>query len=180
LTRDIIKVTKLDAARSQLRTAIELWFSEEDPISIHTLAFASHEIIHRLYRNAGNRDLMYDSSLIKEEFRADYARMLKGTAAFLKHASNEDNPNSTTELNTSINHTFLTMSVVALLRMKIEMHETELALNFWNIIHHPHWFAEYIQQGRIKADGLTDLKTIERRNFLQSFREAQNIKDMKK
>src|SRR5207245_10811773 len=33
-----ITVTKLDAARRQLRTAIRLWFEEGDPVSIHTLA----------------------------------------------------------------------------------------------------------------------------------------------
>ena len=35
--RATIVVTKLDAARRQLRTAIRLWFQEADPVSIHTL-----------------------------------------------------------------------------------------------------------------------------------------------
>ena len=35
-----LHVTKLDAARRQLETAITLWFHDGDPVSIHTLAAA--------------------------------------------------------------------------------------------------------------------------------------------
>jgi hypothetical protein len=49
----MMKVKKLDAARHQLRTAIELWFCDGDPISIPTLAFASYEIIHVASKTRG-------------------------------------------------------------------------------------------------------------------------------
>ena len=41
-----ISISKLDAACRQLDCAIELWFADGDPVSIHTLACASHQIIH--------------------------------------------------------------------------------------------------------------------------------------
>jgi hypothetical protein len=41
-----LRLTKLDVARRQLQTAITLWFTDGDPVSIHTLAFAAYEIIH--------------------------------------------------------------------------------------------------------------------------------------
>jgi len=41
-----IMISKLDAARRQLATAITLWFEDRDPVSIHTLVFAAYEIIH--------------------------------------------------------------------------------------------------------------------------------------
>jgi len=39
----MITVTKFSAARSQLETAILLWFNEADPVAIHTLAVAAQD-----------------------------------------------------------------------------------------------------------------------------------------
>jgi hypothetical protein len=43
---DFLAVTKQSAARSQLETAIRLWFYEGDPVAIHTLAVAAHDCLH--------------------------------------------------------------------------------------------------------------------------------------
>ena len=47
-----VNVTKLEVSRRQLHIAIELWFTGGDPTSIHTLAFASFEMIHALCRKS--------------------------------------------------------------------------------------------------------------------------------
>ncbi len=46
-------VTKLDAARRQLHTAIRLFFANEDMVSVHTLTRASHEILRTLLSAKG-------------------------------------------------------------------------------------------------------------------------------
>jgi hypothetical protein len=46
-----IKISKLDAARRQLDTAIRLYFMEGDPVSVHTLAAAAFEILKDLVRS---------------------------------------------------------------------------------------------------------------------------------
>src|SRR6266446_6563741 len=99
-----ITVTKLDAAKRQLRTAIELWFHDGDPVSIHALVYAAHEIIHRLFRQAGHTGLLFDldadSALPKgtdatpEELvvlRSEFPAFLKRNANFFKHAERETN-----------------------------------------------------------------------------------------
>jgi hypothetical protein len=43
-----IEISKLDAAKRQLKTAINLYFSYGDPVSIHTLASAAREILYDL------------------------------------------------------------------------------------------------------------------------------------
>jgi hypothetical protein len=48
-----ITLTKKSVATSQLKTAIELWFMEADPISIFVLAFNAHEILNALGANIG-------------------------------------------------------------------------------------------------------------------------------
>jgi len=44
----VITVTKASVARSQLETAIKLWFDEADLVSIHTLAVAAHDCYNAL------------------------------------------------------------------------------------------------------------------------------------
>ena len=41
-------VSKEGAAHAQLETAIWLWVTRDDPVSIHTLAASSNEILHAL------------------------------------------------------------------------------------------------------------------------------------
>ena len=67
--RTKITVTKLDAARRQLRTAIRLWFNDGDLVAIHTLAFAAYEIIHVVSKKR-NR--------IKNEYRSAWNKKIKG------------------------------------------------------------------------------------------------------
>src|SRR6267154_1678340 len=43
-----VLVTKPSAAKSQLETAIWLWFHEFDPVSIHALAVAAHDCFNAL------------------------------------------------------------------------------------------------------------------------------------
>ena len=53
---NIILISMLDAARRQLDTAIELWFRDSDPVSIHTLISVAYEILHDVNRARGNPD----------------------------------------------------------------------------------------------------------------------------
>lgn len=45
-TTPLITVSNESASVTQLETAIELWFTERDPISIYTLAWASLQLLH--------------------------------------------------------------------------------------------------------------------------------------
>src|SRR5205085_498930 len=49
----LILVSNESAAVSQLDVAIELWFTDRDPISIHTLAWASLQLAHDLGSKQG-------------------------------------------------------------------------------------------------------------------------------
>jgi hypothetical protein len=44
-------ITKPSAARSQLESAIWLWFNEGDPVSIHALAVAAHDCFNALVKH---------------------------------------------------------------------------------------------------------------------------------
>lgn len=45
MTQQSITVSKIEAARRQLETAIRLYFSDGDPISVHTLTAAAYDVL---------------------------------------------------------------------------------------------------------------------------------------
>ena len=92
---DKIRVPKLDAAKRQLHTAIQLWFEDGDPVSIHTLVSAAHEIIHTLFKRKGLKGLLFDNPDIPAQVRSEFAQAIKSAANAFKHA--RDDPTGTTE-----------------------------------------------------------------------------------
>jgi hypothetical protein len=84
--RTKITVTKIDAAKRQLRTAIRLWFEDGDPVSIHALAFAAYEIAHVVSkkRNRARRELIFDTLMVKDGYRADWNKNIKKHANFFQ------------------------------------------------------------------------------------------------
>jgi hypothetical protein len=142
LPKKTIKVTKFDAARSQLKTAIALWFSEGDPVSILALAHGAHEILHRIYRNRGFSDLLYDAKIIKEEYRADFVRALKAAPSFIKHLNQSTHEGEDTEIEfpywTCM--LFIQFSIYAIQKITGELSDEETAFWVWCAIQEPHLF----------------------------------------
>lgn len=167
ITSGKIRVTKLDAARRQLRTAISLWFTEGDPVAIHTLVYAAHEIIHRLFRLRGHRDLMFDSAVVKDEYRGEFARYLKEDANFFKHAKTDATAERT--FNPLANDLFLLVSLVGLHRMGEPLGDEEGAYWLWLSIHHSKWFHQDLIKNAFPDDRLDQLRQIKRRDFFEAY-----------
>jgi hypothetical protein len=84
----LMNITKLDAAKSQLATAIRLYFEDCDPVSVHTLALAASEIIDRLCVSKGTPAMR--SSFLEAIIpgrRKEFADSLNKARNFFKHAS---------------------------------------------------------------------------------------------
>ena len=164
-----MRITKLQAARNHLRTACALWFADTDPISVHTLAYAAHEVIHRIYRSEGNTDLLYDTTVIKDEFRNDFAKTLKKSANFFKHADRETKANDSTEFNPELNELLLMTSITGLQRLGQKLEPSESALLFWLYLHHPAWFPQHPATGRIPAHHITAMREAPRPEFFKAY-----------
>src|SRR5258708_3819853 len=84
---DLETVTKLDAANRQLVTAIRLFFENEAPVAVHTLACAAREIYEKHCRKA---DLTRTFDYVKESHPAhaekDLWNILNGPRNFFKHS----------------------------------------------------------------------------------------------
>jgi hypothetical protein len=81
-------ITKLDAAQSQLSTAIWLYLEDRDPVSVHTLATAAGEIIDHLCKHRGLKTMRHTlNEAIKSEKRKEVFDKMDEARNFFKHAS---------------------------------------------------------------------------------------------
>tara|TARA_R110002124_G_scaffold149220_1_gene315100 strand:+ start:255610 stop:256179 length:570 start_codon:yes stop_codon:yes gene_type:complete len=97
-----ITISKIDAAKSQLIEAINLFFEERDPVSIHTLLGASLGILHDHITDKGvvwDNNLMFhrETIYIKDEFRKLWQDSIRKEQNFFKHAD-RDLKNGTTNI----------------------------------------------------------------------------------
>src|SRR5882757_10177397 len=139
--KDGITVTKLDAAQRQLRTALRLWFQDGDPVAIHALLAAAHEIIHRLYRNKGLRNLMFDNELIKDEYRKEFAKSMKKAPSFFKHAAQDGgDTDASITFYPEVNGVLPLFLIQGLRDMGEQLGLEELSYIRWMSIHEPKLF----------------------------------------
>jgi hypothetical protein len=170
--RTKIVVTKLDAARQQLRTAIRLWFGEGDPIAIHTLAAAAYEIIHVLSKKHDKYRprLIFDTDIIKDEYRADWCIKIKMNANFFKHA--RDDPDGTLEFFPSLTMLFLMAGASGLRIMNEKPGREELAFFYWCCFHHPDWIKPDFRktlEDRIPVQGIEHIMSVQKADFMKVF-----------
>ncbi|MGB7125558.1 MAG: hypothetical protein WBD42_01845 [Methylovirgula sp.] len=167
MNEEKLRISKIDAARRQLDCAIELWFFDKDEISIHTLAAAAYQIIHDLKVHKGIvRDLLYDSAMIKDEYRNDWINVLKRPVNFFKHADND--PAGTVEFSPFGNLVFLMFSAGGLKLLGEQSSHAVNALVFWLTLHQPELITpEYrkLFADRIDIQTLQDVRAIPKADF---------------
>ena len=100
-----IKVSKLDAAKRQLETAVRLYFNDADPIAIHTLAGASHTILSDLNKKYGGAPMIVSDFLIKDEKKKEIRTVINKAKNHFKHADTD--PEATVDFNPEVNEFFL-------------------------------------------------------------------------
>lgn len=84
-----ISITKLDAAKRQLETAIRLYFNEADPISIHTLTCAAHTIIADLNKKIKGTPMVVSDAWVTGKFKKRIKAAFAKPQNFFKHADKD-------------------------------------------------------------------------------------------
>jgi hypothetical protein len=174
----VVSVSKLDAAHAQLRTAITLWFTDGDPISTHALAFAAYEVVHVISkkRNPLRRDLLFDTDLIKDEYRSEFNNRIKRYAYFFKHA--DRNHDAVIDFNPEINHWLILFAVLGRELCGLPASQEESTFLWWSQIHYPELLTE---AGHKMIASLLDVKTLNsirslsKADFFQALRDAQYL-----
>jgi hypothetical protein len=84
----LVKITRKDAAKGQLESAILLWFLEEDHAAIHTLAVAAQTLLHNIGTKSGKGSGLV--RWIKSQPKSFQKRSFDAQN-FFKHANTDPN-----------------------------------------------------------------------------------------
>jgi hypothetical protein len=165
-----IRVNKLGVARRQINTAIDLWFSGGDAISIHTLVAAAYQILCDLLNNKNLPDFLYNNPNIRPERRADYAKLVRKPANFFKHADRD--PDEVLEVNVEINDFLLLQCLTGVQQLGVtEITDTERA--FW--VRFGFEYPEVLDEGHpftqmIHTDNFREIAAWPRPRFYEAFK----------
>jgi len=86
-----VQVSKLDAAKRQLETAIRLYFNDADPVSIHTLAVASHDMLVNLQRNNSfhnETSRQTNGLIVRDKYMQEIKKTIKSSKQSLQQIHN--------------------------------------------------------------------------------------------
>ena len=161
-----LPVTKHDAARRQLETAITLWFHQADPVSIHTLTGAAYRLLYDINIKAGGPPMMPDSSNIRPECLDEWRRILFQAQNFFKHA--DQDPTDTLFFAPELTQALMLESCE---RYQVLAHEQRPLMQLfvvWLSVHKPRVFLPHIQQKLRDLGPNDDLTQLSK---LQFFRE---------
>ena len=129
------KVSKTDAARRQLETAVRLWFFSGDPVAIHTLAAAAHQVLHDLGKKQGAPTLLRDLPGVKPEYTARVRQAVSKYENFFKHA--DDDPDGLLDFNPEGTEAFLVDAVLTYEKLTQENAPILATFKTWFFLHHP-------------------------------------------
>jgi len=166
-------ITKMDAMRRQVLTAVKLWFDDGDPVAIHTLLFASHEILHTLFRQRGHEHLMFDSPAVRPQYRKEWATALREAGTFFKRARAD--PTSTLEFNRNLNEMYLLFSIYGLNQMGEVIAQEEQAFMHWMFVNRP----EVLNEGAYDSysiEQIEKLRGVSKKEFFHQAVIAYRIK----
>lgn len=166
-------VTRLEAGRRQLHTAIELWFAEGDDVSIHTLAGAAHQIFHDLNRKRKGPPLLYDSESVADENRKEFIAIVKRPMNFFKHADGRKGEAvEEIEFDPRSSEIFMLGSIQAIVSFGLQIAPIERFFVYWCEIHRPKWI-DVAAQERLReafdSEHLRDLAQLSRPVLLKIF-----------
>lgn len=134
-------ISKLDSARRQLEIAIRLYFSDEDPISIHTLTAASYNVINDINKKSGMTPMFIKEQLlqnIQEDKRSEVRMLINKAENFFKHADKDQN--ESIEFNPEISELLIWDACAHYSRLTNENPPLFKLFNSWFIIQHTNIF----------------------------------------
>jgi hypothetical protein len=159
-----LPVTKLDAARRQIETAICLWFDEGDPVSIHTLIAAAHGILRDINKKLGGPPMLSEpSQFIRPGKEKEVRRIMRAAANFFKHANTD--PKGTHFFSARANEGFLIESCQVYAELAHERRPLMRLFTHYFKIHEPDLFLPDPAADPIPDTVLKEIRTLSKRQF---------------
>ncbi|WP_138223055.1 hypothetical protein [Nibricoccus aquaticus] len=131
------KITKIEAARRQLKHALELYFEHGDPLIVYVLASAAHQVVHDLLEHAGKTSVFFGSEVIKPEHRNSVATFLRKPYSFTKHADRKGDPDAVLDFEPRLAEHWLFATVFGIKDLGLEPTDLEASFVWWWTILYP-------------------------------------------
>jgi hypothetical protein len=140
--RPTVKISKIDAAKRQLETAIRLWFFSGEPVSIHTLTAAAHQVLHDLARRKGNATILRGLPGVKPAFakRLRKMKLISGYQNFFKHADTD--PLALLDFNPKATEVFILDAVVTYESLTQEVTPILNTFKSWIFLQEPQFMSQ--------------------------------------
>ena len=132
--RPTLQVSKTDAAKRQIETAIRLWFSSGDPVSIHTLTAAALQVIHDLGKRRGVTATLRELPGIRPEYRKQVQELMVRYENFFKHADRD--PEAQLSFNPEATQLYLFDAVLTYERLTQDVSPVLATFKAWMLIQH--------------------------------------------
>jgi hypothetical protein len=162
-----LTISKLDAATSQLETALHLYFNEADPVSIHTLAAAAHQILQDL-GSCQNSPMLLEQGMLPlpKELTAKIRALMREPQNFFKHA--DRNPTATVDFAPGLTEFILFDAVAKFRDLAGEPPLMLAAYELWFVVRFAEYWAHTPQHAIAqRAQSLFGL--LSRREFITQF-----------
>jgi hypothetical protein len=161
-----LKISKVDAAQRQVDTAIQIFFDDGDPVSIHTLLYAAHDIVHGLHKRITGKPLFFDNDAVKGI--PGLIRIIKDWPNFFKHGRLYE-LDRTLEFNPECNLVFFSACITGLDSVCPGRSDLQHAMVYWLLIHHPEYFPAASLRHRPSGELLKQAKRLGKKGFLQAY-----------
>lgn len=137
--KKFIVVSKTDAARRQMETACKLFFRDQDPVSIHTLASAAYGIMLGMCKK---RTLisppLKSTAFIKQGKEKEFMDIMNKAENFFKHGSSD--ANEQLKYNPEASTYYLFDSIRIYSELTGERTALMKAFQVWFQVRHPNYF----------------------------------------
>ena len=170
---DCVKIAKIDAAGRLIDAAIEMFFFGYDPVAIHTIAAASHDIVRGLARRRGVTDLSLSANLIKREFHKQWSDLTRSDPSLFKHADNDQGDDI--EVDPELTEALLMFSLRGLRRMGHTLNGLQAAYWTWFCLHHPTATPIDMYSLKLPAETVAALRAMPKSDFVRKFQEAHRL-----
>lgn len=129
-----LRITKQEAAVSQLDTAIDLYFRGGHEVATHTLAGAAFSLIQDLLEHQGREEFL--ESVIISDRRRELRQLLNKPQNFLKHADRD--PEDVLELSAAQTEAMLFLASLQIELIDDDGRSDRVAIfQFWFAVNHP-------------------------------------------
>lgn len=163
-----LPVTKLDAARRQIETAICLWFDDGDPVSIHTLVAAANGILRDINKKLGGEPMLCEPwPYIRPGRENEFRKIMLAASNFFKHADKDSK--ETFFFSDSANEGFLIDSCQVYAQLAHERRPLMRLFTQYFRLHHPELFLPDQAVSNIPATVLNEFRGLSKRQYFTHF-----------